>query len=119
MGVKKGWMKEKKGWRVGEGVGGRDKRSKSQACAGMLRIGRHVNLNPFRERRKRRRKGEQGTELEGGVAARQRGVRWRGKKREGCEIFVFLLSPSSPQRVISQSQAGAGKSLRTSQSPAS
>lgn len=70
--------------RVGGVVGGgRDKRSKSQACAGMLRIGRHVNLNPFRERRKRRRKGEQGTELEGGAAAvAVGGLEGRGKKKK-------------------------------------
>lgn len=107
MGVKKGWMKGEKGlerWR-GEGGCSRDKGSKSQACTGMLRIGRHVNLNPFRERRKTHRKGERGTKLEGGMVV---------VVGEGCEIFVFLLSPSSPQRVISQSQAGAGKSLRTS-----
>lgn len=47
MGVKEGWMEGE--WRGG---GGRDKCSKSPACVGKLRIGQHVNLNPFRERRK-------------------------------------------------------------------
>lgn len=74
--------------------GGIDKCNKSPACVGKWRIGQHVNLNPFRERRKH--------------TGREQGIEW---KREGCEIFVFLLSPLSPLCVISQLQAAVGKSL--------
>lgn len=74
-------MKGEKGLEGLGGGGRRDKRSESQACAGMLRIGRHVNLNPLRERRKTRRKGEQGTELEGGG-----GGGWSKKKEKERDV---------------------------------
>lgn len=82
--------------------GGTDKCNKSPACVGKWRIGQHVNLNPFRERRKH--------------TGREQGIEW---KREGCEIFVFLLSSLSPLCVISQLQAAVGKSLCTYLKPAS
>lgn len=49
----------------GEGRTGRNKCSKIPACAGKQRIDQHVNLNPFRERRKhtgRENKGLSGKE---------------------------------------------------------
>lgn len=55
------------GWK--ERGGGRDKCSESPACAGILRIGWHVNLNPFRERRKHT--GRENT----GLSGKERDVR--------------------------------------------
>lgn len=77
------------------------KKTHTRACAGEMRIGQHVNLNPFRERHKHT--GRENKGLSG--------------KEGGCKIFVFLLSPSSPQCVISQLQAAAGKSLCTYPKP--
>lgn len=74
----------------------RDKCSKSPTCVGKLRIGQHVNLNPFRERRK-----HTGRENKG-LSGKERDVRSLSSRA--------LLHPLS---VISQLQATAGKSLRT------
>lgn len=84
--------------------GGGDKERKS--LCGDAEDEPHVNLNPCREQR--RRAGRQNkVGMEGGA---EWWVRVRGG---GCQIFVFLLSPLSSQRVIRPSQAAAGKSLRT------
>lgn len=52
------WEWRRAGWK--ESGGGRDKCSECGACAGKLRIGQHVNLNPFGERRKHTRRENRG-----------------------------------------------------------
>lgn len=52
--------------------------AKAQSAKGKLRIGQHVNLNPFRERGEHT--GRENKALSG---------------KEGCEISVFLPCPSS------------------------
>lgn len=72
-GVKEGWMDG------GRGNAAEINVAKAQSAWGKLRMGHHVNLNPFRERGKH-------------TGRENKALSWK----EGCEIFVFLPSPFIP-----------------------